>query len=168
MRNCSLVLPSYLGFPQHSPTHHAPRLPILPLATMPPSLVCHVDICSFLTQTKPSLGCSHSAASIPLYHLAHCSVMICVDACASFPPQEVSENRGHVLFCIPNDWVLSVNANTFISCWYFSWASLWKWAGFDAREHQEPDRKSCLGGTDMLLYLISEVGDPIQYKLARA
>ena len=42
-----------------------------------------------------------------------------------------------------------------------------KKAGFDAGEYQEPDRKSCLGGTYVVLYLISEVGGQIEDKLVR-
>ena len=99
----NLVLLSQLGFLQHFPTHRVSGSPILPLATMLPSFVCQVDACSFLTQMKTSLGCSHSTPSTPLYQLPHCSVMICADVSASLPLQKIPKNRGHVLFSIPNE-----------------------------------------------------------------
>ena len=39
-----------------------------------------------------------------------------------------------------------------------------KKSGFDPGEYQEPDIKSCLGGTYAFLYLITEVGGQIEYK----
>lgn len=136
-----------------------------------PSPVCQVDSCSFLTQLKPSLG----TASTSLYHLPHRSLISYVDAYASPPPTgSLWEQRAWLILYsrslqgISNEWVLNGNASTFIIYWYFPWASWSKWTGFDARGYQEPDRKLCLGGTFVLLYLISEVGSHRQDKLSRS